>query len=103
MRSGNYTLRVSAYSDPKLQGLIFVNETKLFFNSKQIPLFIFTPKPFYFQGQTGEVITLFYRVIMFFNLLSFAIFMVTIRQFKNAFAQLFMLKFDNLIMAIALS
>ena len=69
MRFGNYALRVSAHSNPTLQGLIFVNENKLYFNTTQIRLFIFTPKPFYFQGQTDEIITLFYGILYFLSYL----------------------------------
>ena len=53
MADGNYTLRVTGYSEPSLEGLIFANETKLYFHSKQVSVFIFTAKPWYSQGQTG--------------------------------------------------
>lgn len=56
MAPGNYSLRVAGYSDPNLEGQIFLNDTELFFDGKQISLFIQTSKPFYKQGQTGMYI-----------------------------------------------
>ena len=61
-------------------------------NLKADPLFIFTPKPFYFQGrQTGEIIGLFMEFCTFYPTY-FCNLIFDNRQFKNAFAQLFMLK-----------
>ena len=57
MEHGNYTIRVSGFSDPALAGLIFTNETKIFFDSKQVSVFIFTAKPWYSQKQTGKYTT----------------------------------------------
>lgn len=58
MTAGNYTMCVSGYSDKSLLGQIFTNETKLFFDSKQISMFIQTNKPYYNQRQTGrQVVT----------------------------------------------
>ena len=58
MTPGNYTLRVSGYSDPSLQGQIFSNDTELFFDDKEISLFIQLSRPFYRQGQTGRCLSL---------------------------------------------
>ena len=54
MAPGNYTIRVSGFSNMQLEGLIFTNETKLFVNTKQISLFIQTNKPYYNQNQKGR-------------------------------------------------
>ena len=54
MAPGNYTIRVSGFSNMQLEGLIFTNETKLFVNTKQISLFIQTNKPYYNQNQEGR-------------------------------------------------
>lgn len=56
MSPGNYTLRVAGYSDPSLEGQIFSNDTELFFDTKQLSVFIQLSKPFYRQGQTGKII-----------------------------------------------
>lgn len=54
MAPGNYTLRVAGYSDASLLGQIFTNDTELFFDGKEVSVFIQLSKPFYRQGQTGE-------------------------------------------------
>ncbi|XP_067938571.1 CD109 antigen-like [Watersipora subatra] len=51
MAHGNYSMKVSGFSDPSLEGLIFANETSLAFDSKQVSVFIFTAKPWYSQRQ----------------------------------------------------
>lgn len=56
MDPGNYTLRVAGYSDPNLLGQIFTNDTELFFDGKEVSVFIQLSKPFYRQGQTGMYI-----------------------------------------------
>ena len=53
MSAGNYSLLVSGYSDPSLAGQIFSNETELFYESKQVAVFITTSKPYYNKGETG--------------------------------------------------
>ena len=53
MSAGNYSLLVSGYSDPSLAGQIFSNETELFYESKQVAVFITTSKPYYNRGETG--------------------------------------------------
>lgn len=55
MAPGNYSLRVAGYSDPNFEGQIFTNDTELFFDGKQISVFIQTSKPFYKQGQSGKL------------------------------------------------
>ncbi|XP_067945402.1 CD109 antigen-like [Watersipora subatra] len=54
MTSGNYSLVIAAYSDSLLLGLIFRNETELFYENKQVSVFITTSKPFYRRGETVE-------------------------------------------------
>ncbi|XP_067941196.1 CD109 antigen-like [Watersipora subatra] len=51
MLHGNYSIKVSGFSDPRLKGLIFTNETGLSFDSKQVSVFIFPAKPWYSQKQ----------------------------------------------------
>lgn len=53
MTPGNYTLRMAGYSDASQLGQIFTNDTELFFDSKEVSVFIQLSKPFYRQGQTG--------------------------------------------------
>ena len=65
MSPGNYTLRVAGYSDPALEGQIFSNDTELFFDTKQVSVFIQLSKPFYRQGHTG---TLSIYFMFFFEL-----------------------------------
>ena len=50
---GNYTLRVEGSINGGLSGNVFENETDIFFDSKQVSLFIQTNKPLYKQGQKG--------------------------------------------------
>ncbi|XP_067928326.1 CD109 antigen-like [Watersipora subatra] len=52
MSPGNYTLRVAGYSDSSQIGQIFSNDTELFFNGKEVSVFIQLSRPFYRQGQT---------------------------------------------------
>lgn len=65
MSPGNYTLRVAGYSDPALEGQIFSNDTELFFDTKQVSVFIQLSKPFYRQGQTGTFPLSIYFVFFF--------------------------------------
>ena len=52
-RPGNYTLRVEGTLSEGISGNIFVNESALIFDEKQVSVFIQTNKPLYRQGQTG--------------------------------------------------
>jgi len=47
-------MRVAGFSDTDLQGQIFSNDTELFYDGKQLSVFIQISKPFYKQGQTGK-------------------------------------------------
>ena len=53
MSPGNYSLIVSGFSDPDLKGQIFSNETELFFDKKQVSVFIIISKPFFNRGELG--------------------------------------------------
>ena len=55
MTPGNYSIKVSGYSDVSLSGLVFTNETELFYENKQVSVFILTSKPFYNRGETGKL------------------------------------------------
>ena len=51
---GNYTIRVEGTTLDGMGGAIFDNETDLFFDSRQVALFVQINKPFYRQGQLGK-------------------------------------------------
>ncbi|XP_067945401.1 CD109 antigen-like [Watersipora subatra] len=54
MSEGNYSLVVAGYSDADLFGQIFINETEIFYDNKQVSVFIITSKPFYNRGELVE-------------------------------------------------
>ena len=53
--AGNYTIRVEGTQNGGMSGKIFENETDIFFDTKQVSMFITTNKFIYCQGQTGEL------------------------------------------------
>lgn len=55
-QAGNYTLKVEGTLEGGISGNVFVNETDLVFDMKQVSVFIQTNKPLYCQGQKGKMI-----------------------------------------------
>merc|ERR1712226_1316488 len=56
--AGNYTVRIEGTQNGGMSGKIFENETDIFFDSKQVSMFITTNKYIYCQGQT-----VYFRII----------------------------------------
>lgn len=55
MYAANYTLRVNGFSNGSPNGLVFQNDTILFFDIKQVSVFIQTSRPLYHQGQLVHI------------------------------------------------